>query len=130
MSTPCHIQSQPWKGDLIRVDIRGSLCAESIPDLDREFERHFADGHSSFVIYLDQLTRLTLAGGAALVGQLRLAQERGGSVTLVQPAPEIEEIFGVLGVLPLLHIVRDTTELLGAGSTKKNLPRVDPPRVH
>jgi anti-anti-sigma factor len=114
-----HITSHPWKGELIRVDIRGSLTAETVPLLDKEFAKRFSEGHFSFVVHLSQLTGLSFAGGTALLGQLRLAHERGGSVTLVQPSPEVEKVLGSLGVLPLLHIVRDTSELIGAGTTRK-----------
>ena len=116
----CHVQSQAWKGDLIRVDIRGELNADSINKIDREFELRLRSGHDSFVIHLAHLTQMSLAGGAALVGHLRIIQERGGSVTLVQPAPVVERTLGTLGVLPLLHIVQHTSELIGAGTKKTN----------
>ena len=118
MGQNCHVQSQAWKGDLIRVDIRGELNAASISKIDSEFERRLRSGHDSFVIHLAHLTRMSLAGAAALVGHLRVIQERGGSVTLVQPAPVVERTLGLLGVLPLLHIVKDTSELIGAGTKK------------
>jgi len=113
-----HIQSHPWKGDLVRVDIRGALVAETVPLLDEEFRRLFSQGYDSFVLVLPQLTRVSLVGGAALVGHLRVTQERSGSVTLVQPSPEIERVLGLLGVLPLLHVARDPAELIGAGSPR------------
>lgn len=120
MSKSTHITSHPWKGDLIRVDIRGALTAETLKLLDLEFSKRFAEGHDSFVVHLAQLTHLSMAGGAALIGQLRLAHERGGNVTLVQPSPEAERVLGCMGVLPLLHIVRDTAELIGVGTTRKS----------
>ena len=120
MAQHCHVQSQHWKGDLIRVDIRGELTVASIHKVDHEFERRLAAGHDSFVIHLTQLQHLSLAGGSALVGHLRIIQERGGSVTLVQPSPAVEQVFETLGVLPLLHIVKDTAELIGAGARKSS----------
>lgn len=126
MAQYCHVQSQAWKGDLIRVDIRGELNADSISKVDSEFERRLRAGHDSFVIHLAHLTALSFAGAAALVGHLRIIQERGGSVTLVQPAPVVERSLGVLGVLPLLHIVKDTSELIGAGTKKQSAPSAPP----
>lgn len=114
-----HVQSFPWKGNLVRVDVRGSLTADSVAQLDDEFSKHFDEGHDSFVIHLGQLTALSLVGGAALIGKLRIAQERGGSITLVQPSPEVEKVLGTLGVLHLLHIAHDTAELIGAGSMRR-----------
>jgi len=119
MAQKLHITSHPWKGDLIRVDIRGSLTAETVPLLDQELAKRFSEGRFSFVVHLAHLTELSFAGGTALVGQLRLAHDRGGSVTLVQPSHEVERVLGSLGVLPLLHIVRDTSELIGAGAPRK-----------
>lgn len=119
MAQKMHITSHPWKGDLVRVDIRGTLTAETVPLLDKEFANRFAEGRFSFVVHLAQLTGLSFAGGTALIGQLRLAHDRGGSVTLVQPSTEVEKVLGSLGVLPLLHIVRDTAELIGAGTPRK-----------
>ena len=115
----CHVQSQTWKGNLVRFDIRGILDSAAIPQMDREFTRRLEAGHDGFVVHLAQLTGMTLAGGAALTGHLRVIQERGGSVTLVQPSPIVEEVLTTLGVFHLLHVVQDTAELIGAGSTKK-----------
>ena len=125
MSQRLTIQSHHWKHDLLRIDIRGALVSETVPILDGEFETRFREGHESFVLMLNQLTEISLAGGAALVGQLRVAQERAGSVTLVQPSPEVEQVFGILGVLPLLHIVRDTAELIGAGKARHHDAKPD-----
>jgi anti-anti-sigma factor len=119
MAQRIHITSLPWKGDLMRIDIRGALTAEDVPALDKEFAKRFSEGHDSFVVHLAQLTDMSLVGGAALIGQLRLAHERGGSVTVVQPSPEVERVLGSLGVLQLLHIVRDTAELIGVSAVRR-----------
>ena len=119
MAHKLHVQSFPWKGKLVRVDVRGALTTDTAAQLDREFAKRFEEGRDSFVLHLGQLTELSLAGGAALIGQLRLAQERGGSITLVRPSPEVEKVLATLGVLHLLHIAHDTSELIGAGSPRR-----------
>ena len=120
MARHCHVQSQTWKGSLIRLDIRGILDAVAIPQMDQEFARRLDSGHDGFVVHLAQLTGMTLAGGAALTGHLRVIQELGGSVTLVQPSPVVESVLTTLGVFHLLHVVKDTSELIGVGSTKRS----------
>ena len=97
---------------ILRVDLRGRLGAAEMSQLRTEFQRQLDDGHESFLIHLERLEEMTLAGAAFLVGLLRAAQEKGGRVSIMRPSDEVRKALELHGVLSLIHIVSTPQEFI------------------
>ena len=118
MPRECHIRSQHWKGERIRVDLRGSLASGAIDALEAEFGRRLAAGHTEFVIHMAHLEDLSVVGVVSLLICLRRIEERGGAVSLVEPTAPVRRILDELGVLNGLHVVENASELIGVSSRR------------
>ena len=109
MDKKLRIHSQDERG-LVRLDLQGRLCAETMECLEAEFLRWFEQGFFSFIIQLHHLHEMTNAGSAAFIGLLRAAQEKGGRVSLLRPSPSVIQALEMHSVLPLVHIVSSAQE--------------------
>ncbi len=109
MAKELRIHSQADR-DLVRLDLQGQLCAETKERLEEEFQKWFDKGVCSFVVQLHHLDEMSNAGGAVFIGLLRAAQELGGRVSLLRPAPAVIRCLETHSGLPLVHIVSSAQE--------------------
>jgi len=87
---------------IVRVGVRGTLSFETYEKLEATLLGLIDRGHSSWVIDLRGVERLTTVAAAGLVGLLRVAQDRGGSVFVVEPTEAIIAIFAELEIADLM----------------------------
>lgn len=106
------VQAGSWLQDVVRVELRGELTAETCPVLESEFRRWIGEGITRFVIRLSDLAALSNVGVGALVSMIRTCQERGGTVTLERPSLEARKSLELTGVYPLLHVVHSTRDAI------------------
>ncbi len=111
LSPKLRIHSQACERGMVRLDIQGSLCADTLEVLQTEFQRWFEKGVFSFLIQLHHLREMTNAGCAVFICLLRAAQEGGGRVSLLRPTPAVREALELHSVLPLIHIVSSAQEV-------------------
>ncbi len=103
-------QAQARNKEVVRLDVRGSLCAETMETLENEMERWLEDGFNAFLIYMEHLEEMSLAGAASFLGLLRRAQEEGGRVSLLRPSAAARQALELHGALSILHVVTSPEE--------------------
>ncbi len=106
------VQAGTWLSDVVRMELRGRLTAQTFPTLEAEFKRWLDEGINSFVIQLSDLVFLSNVGVGILVGMVRTCQERGGTVTLERPSLQARKSLELTGVYPLLHVVHSTRDAI------------------
>ena len=106
------LRSELWDQDMIRIDLRGVLTAQTAGVLEKEFGRWFQKHAKTFVLGMQDITELSVAGAAVLTAPARRAQEEGGRVILVKPGPPVSRTLELLGILPLYPIVGSLQEIL------------------
>ncbi|MGE3165185.1 MAG: STAS domain-containing protein [Planctomycetota bacterium] len=110
MADHLRVRSIAWGKVIAFVRLAGELTHLTIPQFDRELRGWLEQGVHSFVFDLGHLTTLSNTGGGALISGMRVAQDRGGRVTLVNPSPAARETLERLALLPFLHIVTSEAE--------------------
>ncbi len=78
---------------LVRICLSGSLDFNNYAQLEDELLRWIDGGQPSWIIDIDQLKSLTSVAAAGFVGLLRVAQDHGGNVFVIEPPDEIMAIF-------------------------------------
>lgn len=110
MSDHLRVRSIAWGKSVAFVRVAGELTHRTIPQFAREFRTWIEQDVNSFVFDLGHLTALSNTGGGTLVSVMRVAQDRGGRVTLVNPSPPAREALERLAMLPFVHIVSSEAE--------------------
>ena len=112
MAENLTVQAGTWLPNVVRMELRGHLTAQTYPSLESEFRRWFDEGIASFVIQLSDLASLSNVGVGVLVGIVRTCQEKGGNVTLERPSPQARKALELTSVYPMLHVVHSTRDAI------------------
>jgi anti-sigma B factor antagonist len=112
-----NVQFDEGPVDVVCLIVEGSLDAHSFEELEGIFERLFEREKSQILVNISGLEYISSAGAAVFIQAASRAQGAGGNMILVDPTPEVMEIFELLGVPKILPIVRGRDEALAAFST-------------
>ena len=123
MSDRLIVQSRTWLPNVVRMELRGYLDAESYPRLEEEFQLWFDKGISSFVLQLNDLVSLSNVGVGILVALIRTCQVAGGSVTVERPSPEARKTLERTEIYPMLHVVHSTRDAIREVAAGSDLSR-------
>ena len=88
-------------GILLRLG--GELDASSAPELDRRLRELTAEGHPRVLLDLSGLSFVDSAGVSVLIRAKHDAEERGYTLILPRPTPQVQGVFALLGLLRWLE---------------------------
>ncbi|MCY3019266.1 MAG: STAS domain-containing protein [Planctomycetota bacterium] len=103
--SPCQIVKQflpEKKVDVLRLS--GELDAHTSKQVQAAINELFAAGHCQLVIDLQNLTYMSSAGAGLFIVVQSEAEEKGGQVVLVNPAPPARYVFDLLGLTAQFRI--------------------------
>lgn len=88
------------------VRLAGEVDIASAPALRKEIDTLFVSGCSSLVVDLGDVVFIDSSGLGVLIGALRRAKERGGSVSVVGASDDVARLFSITGLDGLFGIGR------------------------
>lgn len=84
--------------------LQGYLDGHTFVDLERRLDALFKDGGGRVVVELSGLSYIASAGVGVFINSQHQVRKLGGSLQLVNPAPTVREVFGILGLEAIFTI--------------------------
>ncbi|MEK7269676.1 MAG: STAS domain-containing protein [Planctomycetota bacterium] len=108
------ILTQETSNGVVLVEIGGFLDAHTFENLEATLDALYQQGKFKIVMGLTQLNYISSAGVGVLVAALGTVQAHQGKIVLVDPAPNVLEIFDLLGITHMFTIAKDHAQALRA----------------
>lgn len=105
------LDSAPTSADSGPVlKVSGEVDIQTSPILDEHLKRAQAEGVSSIVVDLGEVTFLDSTGLSVLIAGLKRCQSAGGNMRLVAPRPNVRRVLEVTGLLDAFRVETDREE--------------------
>ncbi len=92
------------------LSLSGFLDAHTFEQLDETISNCFDEDTFKIVADLSGVEYISSAGAGVFIGSLTTAQESGGNIVLVNPTPNVREVFDLLGLSQIFEIVDSVEE--------------------
>lgn len=96
------------------VSVTGFLDAHTFEALEEEINGLFAEGIYRLVVDLSGVEYISSAGAGVFIGAHTEAQENDGGMVLLNPTPNVMDVFDLLGLTQFFPVVKSREEALGA----------------
>ena len=96
--------SDSRNGDVQVLKLSGYLDGHTFVELERALDRSIKGGINRLVLDLADLTYIASAGVGVFINAQHQVRKLGGSLQLVNPAPSVREVFGILGLEAIFTI--------------------------
>ena len=90
-------------GDRTVVRLGGEIDVYTAPFVREKLDEQIHAGRADLVVDLSDVTFLDSTGLGVLVGRLKIARTRGGSLRLVGTAERVLRVFAITGLDKVLH---------------------------
>jgi anti-sigma B factor antagonist len=90
--------------DVLVLKLSGYLDGHTFVDLEKALDSAIKAGSHRIVIDLAELTYIASAGVGVFINSQHQVRKHGGSLQLVNPAPTVREVFGILGLEAIFTI--------------------------
>jgi anti-anti-sigma factor len=108
------IKTDRMDGKTTLLSIEGFLDAHTFERLEEEINGLFAEGTYRLVVDISGVDYISSAGAGVFIGAITEAQENGGDIVLVNPTPNVLDVFDLLGLTQIFQICKTKEEALGA----------------
>ena len=96
--------SQSRVGTVEVLKLSGYLDGHTFIELEKSLDHTIKGGCSRIVIDLAELSYIASAGVGVFINSQHQTRKLGGSLQLVNPAPTVREVFGILGLEAIFTI--------------------------
>jgi anti-sigma B factor antagonist len=90
--------------DILVLKLSGYLDGHTFVELEKSLDTAIKGGSHRIVIDLIELTYIASAGVGVFINSQHQVRKHGGSLQLVNPAPTVREVFGILGLEAIFTI--------------------------
>ena len=87
------------------IKVKGFLDAHTFEQLEDAINKLFYEGIYRIVIDLEDLRYISSAGAGVFIGTVGRAQDNKGNIVLLNPSPNVKEVFDLLGLTQLFSVV-------------------------
>jgi anti-sigma B factor antagonist len=101
------------KGVVI-VRLTGYLDAHTFERLEETIGELFGQAHYKIIVDLSHVEYISSAGAGVFIGALSEAHEHKGNIVLMNPTPNVREVFELLGLTQIFMVVDDRESALAA----------------
>ena len=95
--------------EVLVLKLSGYLDGHTFVELEKSLDAAIKGGSHRVVIDLAELTYIASAGVGVFINSQHQVRKHGGSLQLVNPAPSVREVFGILG-LEVIFTIHQTVE--------------------
>lgn len=106
------IKSKLVRDNICALTLSGFLDAHTFEQLDEAINDLFDQDVNMIIADLSGIEYISSAGAGVFIGSLTQAQEVGGNIVLVNPIPNVLEVFDLLGLTQIFTIVDDMKSAL------------------
>jgi anti-sigma B factor antagonist len=101
-------------GDVALVVAKGFLDSHTFEQMEDTINALFEEGVFKIAVDVGGVEYISSAGAGVFIGALSCANDNGGNVVLLNPTPNVQEVFDLLGLSQLFTIVNDKEKALEA----------------
>lgn len=107
--------------EIVLLQPVGCLDAHTFEKMEQKIRELFKDKVYKIVISLPELDYISSAGAGVFIGNITPAQEKGGNIVLVDPSPNVKEVFDLLGlsqIFPMADSLEDALTFFTDGGNQ------------
>jgi anti-sigma B factor antagonist len=93
-----EIRKEGLQDGITELTVRGFLDAHTFEQLEKSIQEIFEKGTYRLIIELSGLDYISSAGAGVFIGAVGTAQEHEGNIVLLNPSPNVKEVFDLLGL--------------------------------
>ena len=93
-----QIQKENVRDGIVLLSIRGFLDAHTFEELEHSINGLFEQNCYRLIVDLSGLDYISSAGAGVFIGAIGTAQENDGNIILMNPSPNVREVFDLLGL--------------------------------
>lgn len=95
------------ENNITKVTVVGFLDAHTFEHMEDTISNLFAQAKFRILIDLESVDYISSAGAGVFIGAIGQAQENGGNIVLMNPTPNVREVFDLLGLTQIFTFVTD-----------------------
>jgi anti-sigma B factor antagonist len=108
------IKTDRLDGKTALVKVTGFLDAHTFERLEEEINGLFTEGIYRLIMDISGVDYISSAGAGVFIGSIAEAQENSGDIVILNPTPNVLDVFDLLGLTQIFTICRSKEEALGA----------------
>lgn len=108
-----NINIEDKDGGVTLLTAEGFLDAHTFEKMEKTINSLFNEGKYKLVVALEKLDYISSAGAGVFIGAIGVAQENSGNLVLLNPTPNVKEVFDLLGLTQIFPIVGSEAEATG-----------------
>jgi len=109
-----NIKTERLNPQVAFIEVKGFLDAHTFEALEEEINGLFAEGIYRLIVDLSGVDYISSAGAGVFIGAHTEAQENDGGIVLLNPTPNVMDIFDLLGLTQFFPVAQTREEALGA----------------
>lgn len=109
---PFKIDKEKTQNGITVLAVRGFLDAHTFEELEKTINDLFDAGSHRLVVDLSGLDYISSAGAGVFIGAIGTAQENDGNIILINPSPNVKEVFDLLGLSQIFTFKSSREEAL------------------
>lgn len=94
------------------VRVNGFLDAHTFEQMENTINQLFDENVFRIIVDLQGVDYISSAGAGVFIGAIGTAQENKGNIILMQPTPNVKEVFDLLGLSQLFLFADDVDSAL------------------
>ncbi|MEE4380136.1 MAG: STAS domain-containing protein [Candidatus Competibacteraceae bacterium] len=105
------ISAHTPRADTRQLALHGRLDSTTAPMLDKRLDEELGNRVQTLVIDLAELGYISSAGIQCLLKARKLQAKAGGKLLVLNPQPQINKVFEIIGVIPVKDVFASVEEL-------------------
>jgi len=98
-----QIDVKPVGDGMVCVAVEGFLDAHTFEQMETTINKLFTESTYKVMVELSKVDYISSAGAGVFIGAIGTAQENGGNIILMNPTPNVKEVFDLLGLSQLFQ---------------------------
>lgn len=107
-----QIKQQKLQGGVVFLAVGGFLDAHTFEQMEKKINDLFEENSYRLIVDLSKLDYISSAGAGVFIGAIGTAQENDGNIVLVNPSPNVKEVFDLLGLSQIFVFANDVNSAL------------------
>ena len=107
-----QIQAKELDDSVVLINVEGYLDAHTFEQMESTIEELFKRNRYKLIVNLERVDYISSAGAGVFIGAISKAKEKQGDIVLLAPSPNVREVFDLLGLTRVFHVVATLNEAL------------------
>ena len=107
-----QINAEPVADGIVCVTVEGFLDAHTFEQMENTINTLFTEGTYKVLVELSKVDYISSAGAGVFIGAIGTAQENSGNIILMNPTPNVKEVFDLLGLSQLFQFAETVQQAI------------------